>query len=229
MTSEKLRIRTEWDRQIAHSILIADEYRLRGIYEEGLDVRWVLDVGSHVGSFAVAAKRFWPDARLICVEPDPTAEPYWRYNTQRFKDLGWHPVAIVPAGGATSVRLMNSADGNAAANFTAEVVQEFTSVPEDRHFESVPARDVCSILQEYDCPALDIMKLDCEGVEAPILEDLKRAGYLSRIDRICGEWHYWPSIRRIESALQSTHELTLFQHDVPWGSFFAKRRNPAPS
>ncbi len=224
MPADTFRIRNDWDRQIVESVFANDEYQLRALGEAGLPVRWVLDVGSHIGAFTRLVKQLWPAASVIAVEPDPTAKPYWHFNTAGFDGLFWHEQAIVPMGGPRTVRLMHSLDQNAAANFTAEIVAEFTTVPTERSFDEVAAVDIVSLLSEHGNPDLDFVKLDCEGAEAHILEDLRMAQYLPRITHICGEWHYFESIERIESALRETHELKLFRQEHPWGAFFAKRR-----
>jgi FkbM family methyltransferase len=225
MSSEKMWIRNAWDREIAHSVLVLDEYRLNALANSGKDVRWALDVGAHIGAFTRLVKQLWPASNVIAVEPDPQAAPYWHLNTGPTQGLYWHPQAIVPVGGPTRVRLMSAADHNPAANFVAEVVSQFTPIPTDRETNDVVAGDVLQLLARYRNPQLDLVKLDCEGAEADILDDLHAANYLPRIGHIVGEWHYFESIPRIERALAATHELTVFRHDFPWGAFFAKPRS----
>lgn len=224
MANEKFWIRNDWDRQIAESVFARDEYRLGELSKTDQRIHWVLDVGAHIGAFTRLVKHYWAEARVIAVEPDPTAEPYWHLNTSDLSGSFWHGQAIVPVGGPVAVKLFHSADQNAAANFVAEVVSEFTPLPLNRAFDEVPATNILDLLNQYDQPDLDLVKLDCEGAEAHILEDLSQAGYLHRIGFICGEWHYFESIPRIESALSATHHLTLYRHEHPWGSFFAGRR-----
>ena len=44
-----------------------DEYRINDLRSH--NVRTILDVGSHVGSFTVMAHHYWPNARIVAVEP----------------------------------------------------------------------------------------------------------------------------------------------------------------
>jgi len=69
----------------------------------------------------------------------------------------------------------------------------------------VKALALLDVLEQHGNPEIAILKMDAEGVEADLLEDLKDAGYLNRIWWIRGEWHYDLSVSRIQSALEKTH------------------------
>ncbi|MCX7421412.1 MAG: FkbM family methyltransferase [Planctomycetia bacterium] len=222
MPTDKFWIRNEWDRSIAESVLIGDEYRLRSLWEAGHKLHWVLDVGAHIGAFTRLVKQYWPEAQVIAIEPAPDAEPYFQLNTSQFNGIYYHRIALVAAGGPKSVRLMKAADGNPAASFVAEAVDSLTPIPTDRDQELVPATDIAQLLALHGSPDLDLVKLDCEGAEALILGDLRSTKYLPRIRLICGEWHYFDSIPLIEAALSETHCLELYRHEYPWGAFFAE-------
>lgn len=222
MSMQKMWIRNAWDQEIATSVFVKDEYRLRALHKSGISVTWALDVGAHIGSFTRLVKQLWPAAQVIAVEPDPSAAPYWHLNTAPAKGQHWHPQALVPVGGPSSVTLMSSSDQNPAANFITEVVSQFTPIPTDRQSYTVRAGDVLQLLSQYNSPQLDLLKLDCEGAEADILEDLCHHNYLQRVGYIVGEWHYFDSIPRIERALAATHTVSIYRHEFPWGAFFAQ-------
>jgi FkbM family methyltransferase len=46
-----------------------------------------------------------------------------------------------------------------------------------------------------------VLKLDCEGSEFPIIENLERSGVLRKIDVILMEWHKWWDEKKTERAL----------------------------
>ncbi|MFN7841235.1 MAG: hypothetical protein ACK5N9_05870, partial [Pirellula sp.] len=46
-----------------------DEYRINDLRSH--NVRTIVDVGSHVGSFTVMAHHYWPKAKIVAVEPHP--------------------------------------------------------------------------------------------------------------------------------------------------------------
>ena len=79
-------------------------------------------------------------------------------------------------------------------------------------------------LQAIGSAKIDVLKLDCEGMESALLEDMSAAGYLANVDFICGEWHGFESIPRIEAALSQTHSVEAVRCAWPNGAFFAWRR-----
>ena len=220
---DRLQVRNEWDRQVARGVLVEDEYRLRTIAASGQTVRWMVDVGAHVGAFTLAAKSLWNDAQVISVEPSSDAAELFQFNTAGLRGVHHFRAAVGRRGGPARVRLSNPADDNFAARFTVEVVGDLSPEPRVDVVECCQAVDIGQLLAGFGEPALDILKLDCEGAEALILQELREAGYLPRVGYICGEWHHWPSVPLIEAALRDTHRLELYQHDYPWGAFFAHR------
>lgn len=218
---DQLHIRNAWDRQVAEGVLSGDEYRLRPLAESGVVVRWIVDIGAHIGAFTLAAKSFWPEAKVVAVEPSTDATAIFQANTAGLADVYHFRTAIARRGSPPQVRLSNTQDDNYAARFTVEVVEELSPEPHVNLVEWCPATNIIDLLAEVDSPAIDILKLDCEGAEALILQELHEAGYLARVGYICGEWHHWPSIPLIESALRETHRLELYRHNYPWGGFYA--------
>lgn len=218
---EDLQIRNDWDRQVAEGVLAGDEYRLRSLAASGAAVRWVVDIGAHIGAFTLAAKSHWHDANVIAVEPSTDAADLFKLNTAGLADVYYFRAAIVRRGAPREVRLSNTQDDNYAARFTVEVVEELSPGTGVNLVEWCPAVNIVELLAGFGGPPIDILKLDCEGAEALILQELREAGYLQRVGYICGEWHHWSSVPLIEGALRDTHRLELYRHDYPWGGFFA--------
>lgn len=46
-----------------------DEYHIQPLRQH--NVRTIVDVCAHVGSFTVLCHEYWPDARIVAVEPHP--------------------------------------------------------------------------------------------------------------------------------------------------------------
>jgi FkbM family methyltransferase len=220
--SRRLWIRDEFDQQIAHFVLNEDEYRLSSLHASGRPVRRVLDVGGHVGSFTRAVKTYWPGCEVIAVEPNPESARYFRLNTSGLPGVTLHDVAIVAEDGPATVSIVWPGDRNAAACQTRYLSAGGHEVPSRE--EVVAATSIMNVLTAHGCPDIDIVKLDCEGPEAMILEELQRHGYLYRVGWICGEWHGRPNIPLIKDALAATHQLTLYEHEHPWGAFFGEPR-----
>jgi len=220
-----LTVRNDFDLAVVKSVIDLDEYRIRSLWEAGLQVKVALDVGAHVGSFTRLVKHYWPEAMVIAVDADATAAAYYKANTTGLGGVHHYHGAVTAVGGPSRVRLIKARDGNDGGNYVAEVVEGLLDVPGDSTFEWVDATDILTLLERYNSPSIDLMKLDAEGAEAAILSDLQSDGYLTRVKHIVGEWHYVPSIERIRKALAATHDLTLYQHAWQWGLFLAHPRS----
>jgi FkbM family methyltransferase len=116
----------------------------------------VLDAGANIGMFSVWAARRWPGARAIAVEPLPRNVELLRRNLALIG--GDHEVVAAAA---------TTADGEVTFGggpFTNGRVLAGDEAPEDRI--TVPARDVFAL-----AGGIDVLKLDIEGGEWPILAD----------------------------------------------------------
>lgn len=214
---DQIRPDSQFERDIVDSVIKLDEYRLAQLHEQGFSPKTIVDIGGHIGSFSLFAKQFWPTAKVIVAEPLPV-------NYSRLCNLLSDFPGVFPENAAIVgepiksdvVDVYLSADGNTAGASTFR----------KNSGETIKARamSICELLSKHRWPDVDLLKLDCEGEEGPILRDLARMGFLDCVDQIVGEWHELQNIPVIEEALRQTHSLELHQHAWPWGAFFARRR-----
>ncbi len=61
-----------------------DEYRINDLRSH--NVRTIVDVGSHVGSFTVMAHHYWPNAKIVAVEPHPQSFELMTKNTSHIPE-----------------------------------------------------------------------------------------------------------------------------------------------
>jgi FkbM family methyltransferase len=213
-----------WDTEVARPILEGDEYELEALRAAGHRLRWVVDVGAHVGSFTLKIKRWWPEARVLAAEPDPDSAALFRRNTEGLEGVAFEEAAVLGRPGIPEARLRQAGranhDGNAAASSVLEVAHPLG--PTQRPATVVVrAASVLDLLERHELPRIDLLKLDCEGAEGEILEALRDAGWMERVGWIRGEWHGRESLPRIEEALRATHTWAIERGDSPWGAFLA--------
>jgi FkbM family methyltransferase len=135
-----------------------------GEYDLAFDwsgLRRVLDVGAHVGSFALWTCERAPHAKVISVEPEP----------RNFSDLALN---IDRNGLGGRVEVVNAALGSEPGTVTLHV-------PMNRESGSTLAAggdsveavviSLSELLERLDGP-LDLLKLDCEGAEWAVLDAL---------------------------------------------------------
>ena len=224
MTALRFWIRCDFDRPIVEAILLGDEYGLLPWQATGGPVETIVDVGAHVGAFTCRAKQLWPAARVIAVEPAPDAWPHFRLNTSYQCDIALCTQAVVRRGGPKWVHLADMPDGNPAARFVPELFDGQRAQADGGQALCIPATDMVSLLEAFAVERVDILKLDCEGAELAILEDLSATNRLKDVGYICGEWHRKMLIPGIRHALAATHEVEMHVGYFENGLFLARPR-----
>jgi FkbM family methyltransferase len=205
-----------------------DEYKIRDLRQH--NVRTVLDVGAHVGSFTVMCHQYWPEAKIIAVEPHPESFALLDRNTAHIPadQLLKINAAITDQPGKC---LLASAVSHSRVG---EYVVELWNDLDPRYGDfgvSVPAMttdDLWEKLAEFGLAEIELLKLDCEGAEYTILETLSRNGHLAQVGWIRGEWHSCRHRQRLAKALAETHVYHIDPNPPhSCGLFIAHRRQVA--
>jgi len=186
--------------------MAADPYRLAELSTPSV----VLDLGANIGAFALSARRRWPNARIICYEPEPDnfgllCRNIAEAGVEAHQSALWAPgvdrVWLVPQGGKT------------ASSATEGLLE-------------APAVCLDKVIAELG--SVDLLKIDVEGAEVDILLDASPAT-LSQIEVIVGEFHgagdpRWTSWLRYLAAF---FEVQVVAHPFPYqdygGLFWARR------
>lgn len=206
---------------IVAGVMLWDEYRLYQWWEAGRPAQMIVDVGGHYGSFTAMAKILWPKSTVRAYEPHPYSAGEFRKNTSEFRGVTLVDAAAMPMSYTDMVaQLYLGPDANDGGHTIG-----IAPCSSDREVLDVRAVRFVADLQSIGSPDIDILKLDCEGMESALIEDLSAAGYLSKVDFVCGEWHGPEAIPRIKEALRHTHLVDIHRSgDSPLGAFFAWRR-----
>ena len=201
-------------RHHANDLGALEDVVLSGEYEPPAPVaRWlaarpggprVLDLGGHVGFFALDAVHRWPGARITALEPDPRSAELYR-ATIAANGLG-DAVRLLERVAAAAPGTADFASGLGVSSYAAGSSAEHPSRP-------VQAIDVLPLMAEAD-----LVKMDIEGGEWAILEDPRAASAVGPVivlefhDRLCPfedaeaavtAWleqaglHVWPDVRRL--------------------------------
>jgi FkbM family methyltransferase len=203
-----------------------DEYQVRELRKH--DVRTIVDVGAHVGSFTVLCHEWWPDAKIVAVEPHPESFELLERNTAHIPET--HLLRINAAIATENGQcLLASAVSNSRVG---EYVVELWNDLDPRYGDfgvRVPAiatEDLWQRLAEFGVDDVHLLKLDCEGAEYVILESLADHHRLSQVGWIRGEWHGRPHRKRLIDALGATHVAHVDPNPPhECGLFIAHRRN----
>jgi FkbM family methyltransferase len=120
----------------------------------------VLDLGAHIGAFALPAARLAPAGRIVAYEPDPESRALLVEN--------------VRANGITNVEARPEAAGRAGPRtlFRCEsnpVLSNLYSAYGEGGTETVETLPLEAIMERHGLGRLDVLKVDVEGAEYEIL------------------------------------------------------------
>lgn len=165
------------DALIYEQVVIQNEYLLPARLGKG---SVVLDIGAHIGTFSYLALERGA-AAVIGFEPEVSNHACAEFNLARFgnraqvhqlaawrSDVAAGTVPFLPSGDQ-----LNSGGGS--------VIWEA-----DETVQAIAFDDIVDALTSQGRRRIDLLKMDCEGAEFPILMTSKR---LHCIDHIVGEFH----------------------------------------
>jgi FkbM family methyltransferase len=160
-----------------------DEYGLARIDFHRGDI--VIDIGAHVGIFAIYAARRHPDISILAFEPDPV----------NYSNL----LANIAANGVANViphRLAITCDGRP---FSLDTPPDNSAAAggyhtrHDGHARStVDSITLDEIFERYAVGRSKLLKIDCEGAEYEILTS---TSVLDRVEWLSGEFHVNESLK----------------------------------
>jgi FkbM family methyltransferase len=149
-------------------VLLDDCYRLHELPD---DIHKVVDIGCHIGLFSIAARNRWPQAVIHAYEPNAALKSNWEHHA-------------IQAGFSVYGEAVGITSGSVALAHNADSVQVRTVETGNGTIHQIPFRDALARLGGN----ADLVKLDCEGAEWPILQDeepWKQVRFLTM------EFHLW--------------------------------------
>jgi FkbM family methyltransferase len=149
----------------------------------------ILDIGANVGASAVFFALAWPEATIHCFEPSPSTERFLRDNTSWLPGIEVHPYGLLDTD--TTLRLYAGTSQCAQASVALSVE---TRADRYEDIRLVRARNAIG-----SPPGPILLKIDTEGCEIPILQDI--AYLLDDVDILFVEYHSERDRRSIEALL----------------------------
>ena len=195
--------------------LLFDEIFLRRDYEftAATERPLIFDCGSNIGMALIFFKRLYPQARVVAFEPCKESFEILSRNVEanRLDGVQLHEVALQGNEGPVEF-FVNDAHPASLTNCTS--AGQVTGSP--RMVRGV-------LLSRFITEPVDFLKMDIEGAEASVLEELARSGRIGMIREMVVEYHH--HIDRREDAL--SRMLRLLEENgfgyqirsVPWQAF----------
>jgi len=151
----------------------------------------ILDIGGNIGGFSLWANKRWANSKIYSYEPIKNNFNLLKENTKSIDNIVISNVAI---GSKTETRRMH---------YGAHNIGECSFINGD---EQVEEGEEVSVMSASLLPNANIVKIDTEGAEIEILENM-----LIKPDVYLIEFHSAYNRRKIDSIL---HDYTLMAADI---------------
>ena len=182
---------TDYSKGISRSILNGETYPALPFIG---DVRTVVDIGANVGAASVYFSLNYPLADVYAYEPDPRSFDLLRRNAERVPRIRLENVGLFSA---DCRKLLYD------SNFDSVTASVRTSILNRGTGTEVVLRDAAAVLAAIPQP--DIIKIDTEGCEVPILYAARDIAANSKVVYV--EYHSETDRRIIDCLLGPTHIL----------------------
>ncbi len=213
--------------QLAHRTLTSDWNTLSAILthdEYGLphgQTGVLVDIGAHIGGWAIGAKLDNPAATVIAVEALPENVSLIRHNAER----AGVDIEVIHGGASCGTEPVTIAYGSTESDFAK--AHEFIGggiwhdEASDRRTIVLDPVTLYSIVYRHG--PIRLLKIDCEGCEWSFLDDPA----IESVQEIVGEYHprqgFGPA--RLRELLDPTHIIDFVDEREPFGNFRAVRRD----
>jgi FkbM family methyltransferase len=201
--------------EIARQIFAGETYRPIPYIR---DVRLIVDIGANIGATSVYLHTQYPEARILAVEPSATAFALLKQNTAPFAQIEPRQTALYDKKASLPLRAGNM--DTTTNSFGASVLARKTG-------ETLGLEDAAGFFLREGAQSADIVKLDTEGCEWPILNTMRP--WLGQFRVIYLEYHSEIDRHRIDALLEPTHLLHGgIVHHVHRGEFCYVARSALP-
>ena len=173
----KIKLRTRsTDLQAFTNVWILKEYKIEGFEIIENDV--IIDVGGHIGLFALYASLKCPNGKIISIEPHPQNFLLLKENmaNSKLKEIVFINKAITNSNREIDL-FIDSLDDSAHSIYG-----------NGKNSMKIKSTTLENIMTENQISKCNMLKMDCEGAEFEIIESLSD-DQLFKIEKLCFEYH----------------------------------------
>ena len=192
---------TPLSRAVCTQVLTGKSYPLAAV---GGEVRTILDVGANIGAASVYFALHYPQARILAFEPSPRSYELLLANTKDFRNVTPFNLGLLDRDAELPLYQGRQDSVTDSIAMSCENTAEHVMVK---------LRAAASLLAEQKVETVNILKLDTEGSEVPILQSLR--AMLPRLGVLYVEYHDDADRREIDRLLAPTHVLWQGQMKMP--------------
>ena len=160
---------------------------------EGMNI---IDIGANVGVYTVlAAEKVGKNGRVVAVEPEPKNYKQLLGNIKlnNFQNVISKNIAMTNHEGTEKLYLFSS------------LASHSLIFPEDKNsYIEVPVKTIDKLLEELDIKKIDIIKIDAEGAEIPILKGAEKALRANpNMKMFIASYHYPSEVKEVRQFLDA--------------------------
>jgi FkbM family methyltransferase len=186
---------------LLHEIFVRREYA----FAPDGDEPFILDCGSNIGISILFFKKLFPHARVIGFEPDKSTFELLSRNVSEngLSDVSLHNVALSSTiGDATFFSNSRQTHGTLKMSLLQQRI--------DGETQQVP----CVTLSSFVQGPVDLLKMDIEGAEMGVMQEVAAAGALKGVRAIVIEYHHHIRSEDGLSEMLRLLEDHSFRYDV---------------
>lgn len=141
----------------------------------------IIDCGSNVGMSVLFFKKLFPKCRMVAIEPDPQAFRVLEKNVSdnRWENVTLHNAAVTGSEGTTSLYVSSDNPGDLGTSTIAQ-----SHLPCEL---TVPSVRLSTLIGGSN---VDFLKIDIEGAEMEVIDELDRSDALRRVRQMVIEYHH---------------------------------------
>ena len=176
----------------------------------------IIDVGAHIGLFALFASQFCKNGKIFCYEPIKENYKILIENIEMNQIQNIFPNNLAVTKETSRVKIFLNDDQSGHSMFI-----------QNKNFVEVDSKSLSDIFIDNGIKECDFLKLDCEGAEYEIVESLS-SDLFTKINKTAIEYHMVDTkpelleqlINKLKQFSFSVHTRPLF---VDIGFLFAKK------
>jgi FkbM family methyltransferase len=189
-----LRPRTS-DMGVFVQIFLYNEYE----FKLGFVPHVIIDGGANIGLASVYFKNKYPGAKIIAVEPDAGNAESCRANVAKYNNV------FVKEAGLWSKKTRTKISDKLGEGNWAMRIEELDDLDNEQNLTVTSTVTIADIMEEYDLPHIDLLKLDIETAEREVFS----ANYMSWLPgtkAIVIELHDWLAIGCSQAFFSAINE-----------------------